>query len=116
MVLDTPNGKTIRVNPAPLLLSMHITRIELADLPGHPGALRLILDSAGRFLWIQARHQHAGELMAVTVDGWFLSIVPLLTDGDRDDCVVLPGPWPEKIAMALCRRAELNYEGVNFKQ
>ena len=116
MVLDTPNGKTVRVSPTPLLSSAQITGIARTDVAGHPGSLRLMLDAVGRFRWMQARHQHAGELMAVTVDGWFVSIVPLLADGDSEDSVILPGPWPESIAKALCRRAEQNYAAVNSNQ
>jgi hypothetical protein len=113
LILEAPNGKTVRVSPNPLLSSAQVVRIEPTDLPGHPRSLRLVLDSAGRFAWMQTRHQHAGELMAVTVDGWFVSIVSLMADGERDDCLILPGPWPETIATSLARRAQLNYEAAN---
>ena len=110
-VPDT-NGEMVVLRRFPLISSRSFVYMKI-DNESNPPAIKVYLDSHGKFLWMQTCVEHVGIPVAVTIDNIyrFSMRVPQLS-GDSA-CLILPGPWEPKEAENIISWAKKNYENLS---
>lgn len=107
-------GAAVRVGSLPLLSSAQITAIDVEpDATAGVLTLRVQLDTHGQYVWAQELAAHAGEEVAVLVDGTYRFIVRLSAAGHAPGSVAIRGPWDKAEADKIADRADANYSRLN---
>ena len=111
--LHTVNGDTVSVRTFPLLSPRSIVSAAAIETRDGRAAVKVLLDSHGRFLLLQLCASHAGTHVAVVVDDIcrFSMRIPRKPDGPS--ALIVRGDWTMEEAQSVASRAAKNYRIAN---
>ncbi|OGV71391.1 MAG: hypothetical protein A3K19_01520 [Lentisphaerae bacterium RIFOXYB12_FULL_65_16] len=111
--MEAPAGRPVHVRTLPLLSSRNFIRVVVTTAPDGQPALLATLDDHGRMLLMQLCAEHAGDNVAVAVDGLYRFAMRVPRQPVNDRTLLIPGPWNPADAQAVTNACEENYEKLN---
>ena len=111
--LTTDSGSAVAVRSIPLLSSKNFTSAELTTAAGRDPVLKMKLDRHGQVLWLQTCAGHAGDRVAVAVDGIYRFAMQIPLRHTDAGTVSLAGPWDATEAEEIAAWARENYRILN---
>lgn len=114
--IPTLDGKTIWINKNQLFSSKNVKRVKAVPRPGNPDLydLEVKVDRFGRLQWQLLAGNHAGEPVALIVDGvYFASFYPEPPENDSTYWISLRVGLDPVTARGIARNARPNYKILN---
>jgi len=114
-VLRTDDGEAVHIRAFALLASRNIVEARVVTAPDGRPAVEATLDQSGRMRWLQVCAEHAGDRVAVAVDGFYRFAMRMPPPSSASDTVLVSGGWGAKEAETVAAWASHNYGIFNSK-